>query len=302
MKELFLVTAIIHSACFIAQGQQLPNSSFEDWWEYAGNERPENWLDTGAALFCSPTPDLAVKSTDAHSGTYAVMIENLFCIMETGEPRVDKGRLFTGNSGLYPPLGFSMPYTAKPDSLKFFYKFHREGVDTGMVRLMLFTYDTINYEFLDTMALSIATIDHPTDEYLEFSMPISYHNELTPQYILIEFSGRNSPFAYGIPGIFASAGTKIWIDDISLVGGNVGEIDVVHFQNVSMHLSNNLITLNGISPTAVFRCEVFNSIGQKVLESENEATCSVASIVSGYYFLRLTQENSEHIEVFKFVK
>jgi 5-hydroxyisourate hydrolase-like protein (transthyretin family) len=126
MKVLF--TSLFAFIIFSATAQQIPNAGFESWG--TGNFSPSGWV--AAGFF--PT---IVKSTDAHSGNYAMKLHVATYFTGIGADRVS--------------YAFSVPSsTIQPKYYTYWAKIHLSGSDKFVTdAYMANTGSTLNVCYLD---------------------------------------------------------------------------------------------------------------------------------------------------------
>jgi hypothetical protein len=287
-------------------GQQFPNSGFEDWHinEDGIEDHPEFWMDIDLATFCNPVLNFCTPSNDAHSGMFSALLETNNCIDESWVQNTRRAYMRTGTNGvgIYPPLGMAITYGDRPDTMSFFYKFLPQGTDSGYVRVFLFTYDEVETEVIDTIALSELPI-LASSEFQQFQLPLNYLDSGWPEYISIYFSTswtlEHEGTIYAPNGVYASAGTRLWIDDISFHGGTVtaSEIEtsepIIHYQPKSeSFIFNNNHYMNG-------SLQVHDCAGRIVQELQILNDNVRCILPTGLWIVRFTDQHSLRRETLK---
>lgn len=205
-------------------GQQVINGAMEQWDStLVVLPYPESWITTAFAASVpeDPFPLTAWRTTDAHSGNYAVKLEandGPFTSVIT------MGYLAYG-SPVYPNYASGIPYNHRPGELNFYYKFNRMGLDTGFVYVKLLLLDSAGHVG-QIVGEGNVSIINDTNSYTPMTIPIYYFVPDTPDIIQIVFATCKSLAETGylvraFPGNGVTVGTTLWIDDISLSGGSL---------------------------------------------------------------------------------
>ncbi len=302
MRIVFLWILILFSE--MIKGQQLPNSDFENWAE--NNEGallyPVNWIELVSFTFCSPNPNFVVPGLDSNNGNYAALLESTSCTLEGGVDVVVVAKMGTGGGG-NSPLDFSRPYSSRPDTMQFYYKFEPEGSDTATIKFMLFQYDSIENEVTDTIALVKGWIANEVTDYQVFKLPISYLNDLTPNFISIVFTNSKTVtdnfLGYTLPGVYASVGTKFWIDDIQMIGGDVAVEEETETSAVELMFTGyaiRIMTTTGLPLTI----ELYSSDGKLIYSRAKQTICEIENLPKGLYVIKVTDDSGKLVATRKF--
>ncbi len=99
---------------------------------------------------------------------------------------------------------YGWPFTARPDTLRFWYKFIPAGNDTALAAIGLSKWNGSHV----MIGSGMMSIFNNTSSYAQAEIPIDYSSSETPDTIIISFvsSFNSNP----------TAGTMLFIDDISL--------------------------------------------------------------------------------------
>ena len=236
-KHLLIALFISFSIGSIAQ--QPENFSFEQW-EMVGFENqfdePVDWSSLKTSEpdnLANVSPEVMFKTTDAHTGSFAVRLINksVFGIVANGI--ITNGRILAdfnpdlGNTHTDPDDSqWNTPFTDRPDSLVGYYKYISVDGDAPQLQALLHTGfasmpqpDSLNWIALAKANLS----DQNVSEWTRFSIPFEYYLDIDPEFILFNFSSGK--------GLDAIAGSEMWIDDIGLVY-NVDGIDEKKAENL----------------------------------------------------------------------
>ncbi len=259
MKRLILLSMLAFSASAFAQS--IPNAGFETWINTGSYEDPQGW---GTFNFLSlyGNPITATKSTDAHSGTYAIRMESKL-VTNNPNPAAFPDTIHTIYSGSTVPLVFGFPYTQKPDQLQMFYKSTSVNNSTAGVLAYLLKWNSTLHR-RDTVAKAASYMADNT-VYQQLNVPFIYLNPtLTPDTAII----FTSPIAYNTQN---QIGAVLLVDDISFVlptGINATEAAAPELimANGTAYLSNvtspSTVTIYSVDGKMIFKKE--NILGQRL--------------------------------------
>jgi hypothetical protein len=196
MKKLIITFNLSLVLINFALSQQISNCGLEQWQSFTGYEVPDSFLTMDQVLFLGQP--LVTKTTDAHSGQYAA-------IVQTGYVSVS-GFL---SYGRFEKIGqtnyfYGWPFAARPETLKFWYKFSPAGNDTGLAAIVLSKWNGSHV----VIGSGLMPVFNNTSPYTLAEIPVDYSSSETPDTIIISFisSFNSNP----------TVGTMLFIDDISL--------------------------------------------------------------------------------------
>ncbi|MEZ5173886.1 MAG: T9SS type A sorting domain-containing protein [Bacteroidia bacterium] len=242
------------------------NHSFEEW-DAITFEEPDGWV--SANSYAGMVEDYPIqKSTDAHSGMYAIELNTL----EGLDMEIIEGVATNGVFSEFGGVG-GMPYTETPSAIELYYKYSPgEKDDIAFAR---FTFISDGVPVGDFPAVLTAS-----DEYQLWTQLIDIPQPDTLEMIL--YAGE-------------LVGSKLTVDDINFlftVGENEAiKVDqvvsypnpVINLLNIRYHLKDNaevhlyLTDVNGKMVTSI-------SKGNQLSGTYNE-TVNTAKLASGIYFL-----------------
>ena len=282
---------ITFSIAATSSGQCLSNGGFEEIVEFPDSpedDRPLNWIKLHGGtinLECFPFTLHSFLTEDAHSGQYAMAMETIEC-NQVGSGIVQRaGGVMTGDWGVYTPYDFAQVCAERPDYLQFFYKLDAVEGDSGYVSVLQFNYDTITpglqfHERIDTISYTEGFLfDEP--EYTLKSIPLVYLSEENPSFISIIFGS-----GYRCMDGNCNPGTKLWVDDISVVEGPVGLENVLHLNDIQVYPNPTINQVRIIGDIGkIQRLLLFNHQGQLVLEPKIRSVIDVSQLPKGLYLL-----------------
>jgi hypothetical protein len=254
----------ICSVCALAQ---IPNPGFETW----SLGVPNGWI-TNNALGVDTT---VVRTTDAHSGTYAA-----------------QGIVTTFASVTIPPtLSSQFPWTTKSSTLTGYYKYSPVGGDTLIIAALLAKSST-------AIAAGIFKTTAAAASYTQFSIPITLFTVVTPDSAGVYFA-----IAPATGSALAHAGSTFKVDDVSLGGAtsvesNVGQTPQTYAlqQNFPNPFNPATNISFSIPLQSAVHLSVIDLLGREVAVLVNDdlrnagsytITWNAAGVSSGVYFYRL---------------
>ena len=172
---------------------EIPNAGFENWLSKNGQEIPQGWY---SIFYMLDTWWGISKTTDKHSGNYAVLLETTKGIFS--------GTIMSGETTYSLIPKFACAY--RPVSLDFYYKYIPSGEDIAQINIELTKWNptTKKSEYVGGTKLDIAA----TSSYTQGSMPIKYDTQNMPDSASISLSSskkvRHPP-----------VGSKLYIDDLA---------------------------------------------------------------------------------------
>lgn len=254
MKRLILSIATIISI-LSTFGQQLENSGFETW-ENVGSptEEPTDWSSiktSDVSSLNSLAPQVENRSTDAHSGSYSVYLENKSAgfgiiangIVTNGRIHADtdpsQGYVFTNSSDGQ----WNTPFTGRPDSLVGWYKYTPSSTDHGKAEIVLHTGTSAQLPENGTASsfVGAARFDMPNatiSSWTRFSVPFHYFNASTPDYALMVLTSGDSTLAKN--------GSKAWFDDLEMVY-NPLSVEEKEEESISVNYFDNQIHVTNVA-------------------------------------------------------
>lgn len=119
--------------------QQLPNSSFENWYQggkpwYPNKEGDTKFWDTGneGSTTLNASGNITMPSTDyAHTGQYSAYLESKYIVVKFAAGNIFAGSYITtvGTQGAV--LGWGRPFTERPKKVRLWVKYVPEVVSSG---------------------------------------------------------------------------------------------------------------------------------------------------------------------------
>jgi len=179
--------------------QSISNAGFENWTYYQYFEEPDNFTTTNPYLVMSGLSPNATKTTDAHSGNYALKLQSV----ETSEDTIF-GAAFIGQIGDNSIAG-GLPFTQRPDSVTGYAKYDIQFGDTAYLAVLF-------KKFGAPLGICSLTFIGSESTFAYFSAPVNWFIPIISPDSLV--AGFTSSTIDNTPMI----GSTITFDDIAFVG------------------------------------------------------------------------------------
>jgi hypothetical protein len=292
MKKQFLLVALLGATSFV-KAQSFPNGGFENWSNQGTYEDPQYW--TGMNMMSMfGAEETAIKSTQAHSGTYALkLITSISDIGNDGEMDTLPGILMLGTTDILSGTGTSgFPFMHRPDSLVGWYKLTSPNNDPFQLQVSVTKWDagsgsqeTIGATFYQGQ--SSAT-------YIRFSVPIIYTDNSLPDSIQAYIGNASNG---------SGAGNELYLDDLSFIYNSTAGIQE---QTAQIRLFPNPVNtqLNIQSDQPIQQLFVTDLQGKQLFEINTNTECyqlETGDLTPGVYFCELYFSNGTSQRL-KFIK
>jgi hypothetical protein len=296
-----MILVLASMSFFKTQAQnQLENSGFETWDEIAisANDtirEPVDWssLKTSDNESLSPlAPVVCWRSSDAHSGSYSVRLENIATII-IANGTVTNGRIHPdlnmSKSYMYTDPGdgrWNGPFTSRPDSITGWFKYIPQGSDSLQVKAILHKG---NGREPDTQFLSdrIATLDFRSgvntgSQWIRFSAPFIYTSDQAPQYALVILNSGN--------GYFPVTGSVAFFDDLAMIYNSTSvKNEVIRAETIYLRDNHHIVIEGGTDQYTVAR--ILDITGRTVWSgpvSSDLIDMGNVDLKNGIYIISLT--------------
>jgi hypothetical protein len=294
MKRILLFTAVLLQGTFVLAQQQLENGSFENWEDLgAPEEEPTEWssIKTSDAgnFINSSAPQVCWRSTDAHTGTYSVKLENksVFGIVATGT--VTNGR---AHGDLDPENGYvftdatdskwNTSMSDRPDSLVGWYKYAPSSGDKAKAEAIIHSGAAQNPEngtASNFVARARFTTTSTASSWTRFAVPFSYYNSNASTHILLVLTSGDSTIA--------KAGSIAYFDDIELVYNpvSVTEIDPSKIQSYQ----------NGSNVCIKLPISDFRNVEATIFDLQGRSIATKKNLLSGMNYMDLPKSDGIYL-------
>ncbi len=270
-----------------------PNGGFEEWHTSpAPIPRPTDWNFVFESPMCSDMQTNTTETSDSFAGNSAALLESISCF-NGGAQLLVPGLLHTGNMGTWPPYINSLGTTERPEQLSFYHKYEPIGGDTAIVEVMLFTFDTLEYEMGDTIAYALGYIFEEQSEYVEFILPLDYWSAEEASFFRVLFYTSKSQFEtsnFAPPGIHGHEGTRLLIDKVEFQGGTLG---ISESSSSSFSIRPNPASAHLVIDienwSEVERIEISDALGRTTSLPITSPEIDISDLKAGIYTLRIMQ-------------
>jgi len=199
MNKTITIFLSVFLISFIGRTQTIQNAGFENWSNQFLFEDPDGYSSSNTLSISALGEPNALKTTDSHSGNYAVSLETV----PTSENPV-KGAVYIGQVGEEMIWG-GMPFAERADSVTGYVKFDVKPGDTAYVGVLF-------KKLGQPLGVCLATFIGAQDEYQYFSQPVQWFIPIvSPDTIAVAILSS---------ALFGDAivGSKLTVDDLSFVG------------------------------------------------------------------------------------
>jgi hypothetical protein len=238
----------------------LPDPSFESWTAQT-MENPASWFTMNEMFTVAPYIN-ALKTTDFHTGTYALEMKTLLDRngIDTIESYVSVAPI------VYEDFFSSVPYNANPTTFSGYYKYVANNGDTAWI-VAAFYQAGVFIGGVEQECVANAN-------YVNFSLPITLSG--TPDSVsIICYSGDNP-------------GSVLKVDDLAFSGGNVS-LDEFSASDFSMYpnpaTDNVMLKADGI-----YSYEIVSVLGAVMASSENmngAISVDISKFSAGSYYVNI---------------
>jgi len=262
----YAISFVLLAAFSASALAQIPNAGFETW----TSGIPNSWITDNA-----PGVDtLIYRTTDVHSGTYAVegVASSVFGVV------------------VPPTLAALFTWTTRPTTFSGYYKFSPVGGDSLFIAAAVESNGS-------AIGAAVFRTNSPVSSYTQFSVPITYFNSGAPD------SGGIDVAIYQATGSsVVHAGSTFKLDDLTFSGatdvaissGQIPQMFSLH-QNYPNPFNPSTVIGYDLPLTGFVSLKVYDLLGRERATLVNgeqsmgyhEVTFDASSLASGTYFYRL---------------
>ncbi|MFN3444347.1 MAG: T9SS type A sorting domain-containing protein [Bacteroidia bacterium] len=264
---------------------QLPNPGFEQWDSSVvinGNKihDPSDWFSSNAGLVDIGMEQTCVRTTDAHSGNYAIQLTSK---MDDGDEQATY--LTSGSSigqGPSDPTVAKFRLQGRINGFEGYYKYMPNGVDSFRVFLAMYR----NGQYLGQ---SFIYISASASSYTKFSWPVNYPGTITPP--------DSAKFIIEPSVVDGSEGSVLILDDLGVTYGfssGVNEEDMATQFELYPNPTASVLTITSNTVIGDLSYKIVDAKGALVLKGQyNGVSIDVADLPQGLYnLLVLTPEGN----------
>ncbi|MCS6933928.1 MAG: T9SS type A sorting domain-containing protein [Chitinophagales bacterium] len=289
MKRIFTTLSAVVGLYYLSFAQlQLQNGGFEQW----TGDNPNNWYHIEQLLSnFGLSADLVRKeTTGVPQGTACVKLINQTVTVPGQGSIVLPGLISLGQLDFSQSQGIvwgKIPFAARPDTIKFYYKFETAGPDTNGFN---FVFSKGGNDIGGSGSNSFFILP-PAANFTQVAIPISYSSSQTPDSLsLVIISTLEED---------ATEGTQLLIDDIRFVyagGGSVSLQDVLLSGSVRVYPNpaSEGLHVNVPAEFIGYVIEIADLQGRVLLSasiSDTHNTISLTNIPNGQYVTRIISKD-----------
>ena len=289
MKTKFTLLVLVMALFFSTKAQQVPNAGFENW---AVDYTPDNWI-TVDGLFGGAIGHTFKDTVDKVQGNASLKIvsDSIPGIPAAGVvfglASLGTGSYVPGNN----PSFYGIPFTYRPDTLFFSYKYTTPGADTAALQILLSKAGGI----VLGGGINLDTTSLWTNVYIPLTS--NYSSQNTPDTLILQFySSSNHPVK----------GSTLHIDRIrfgyvqpSAVNNITEEIGVSVYPNPA----SNILNITSDKNIAGYTVEILDVTGKlvskQILETSS-ASMSLSAVSNGTYVCKITDKQNNVVHENKF--
>lgn len=292
MKKQFLFISFI-CATSALNAQTFPNGGFENWVNHTLYEDPQYWSGTNSLSMFGADPS-AIKSTDAHNGTYALKLKtSVSDIGGDGEMDTIPAILMLGTLDMVNDteiIGY--PFSHRPDSLVGWYKLSSPG---NVPFQLEFSSSKWNAGSSSPETIGAAVFEgQASSNYIRFSIPINYLSNATPDSIQVFIINATDE---------SVVTNELYLDDLGFVYNNTAGMTENTVQTeIYPNPVTNLLTVRSDQP--VQRISVKDIHGKQLFEMTGNTELyqvETNQFTPGVYFCELYFPNGSSQRL-KFLK
>lgn len=302
MKKFLLISCLsVFMLHFSVSAQNvIPNPGFESW---ESNSNATEWNSSFSTTVLGMFPvnySAGIKSTDAHSGSFAMQLQRQTIsvmaqtiqvpgLCQLGEFNIDTivNMVISGQTDmdLSRMMGSGVPFTQIPFNVKAWVKFIPDGqvLDTMLIAVYLTKHNELTGDQI--VAQGLYSNSSAMNDYTEVTIPVEVLIDgETPEKINIIFSTAAG---------YNCGEAELLVDDISVeTPSGIKQFNSFSF-SVTPNPSSDFITIH-TQEIGAFAVEMFDLSGRKVLQLEKltpATSIPVAHLSAGTYLLQVTQDN-----------
>ena len=305
------ILPLLFTCAFFGIGHaQQPSMDFETWNPPPfGFPNPQGW--TSANIFGSAINDTVchkATSPDVHSGNFSMKLETIKLGFNLGASAGVPDTVcfaLTGNIVSSPSLSIKpgFPFTGRPSSLQYYYKYSPSGNDSATAGMFLTKWMG---SYRDTVAKGKAVMGAISGFTLD-SVPLSYNpvyaTSGNPDTAIIYFASSNirsiAVLTGGVLSIQYNStkiGSKLWVDDLMLTPVGIKENGLNELTNIFPVPATETLNLT-FKNNKWRKIIISNPCGNEVENTEtenNDLIINTSKYPSGVYYLTVQQKSGEN--------
>lgn len=287
MKLIFSFLSLLLLVSVYSRAQQIPNASFETW----TSGEPDTWNSTNQNIlgldFTTVTKDMTNPQQGSASAKLTTVTHNIpFIGAITMQGVLTLGTLTVDPFAQTATLSGGYPFTGMPQKLTGYFKYQPVNNDTcvfgwGLMKRTNGIQDTIGYAAIDTMGTF--------NSWTYFEVPLEYLIWEAPDTMNILFLNSNP-----IDGV-NHTGSKMWVDNLSFVYGQVGIEGVTFAKEISIYaepFAKQLILSSTFGKQETLQISLYNMAGMETSHwvrtmSQSTERLDIGNLPPGTYIIRI---------------
>jgi hypothetical protein len=307
MKKLLLSITLFVAFLFTATAQ-VPNGFMENWVATAAGgqgEEPTGWATTNvlSSFFLGNNPVSITKVVDSHSG-FAAKITTIRQTNNQTQGTVDDTTGFMLLGSINPTTGELIPvpytYPTKPNSLIFRSKYNPNGVDTAVVAVLLFKWNTVLSK-RDTLGEGYYVVGANQSSYVLSTALIDYSiPAINPDSMLIF---AIASFRDTITGQYPKVGSTFYVDHFYFdITSGIENDNVSTSVNVYPNPSTFAVNFqfDNAQPKAILVYDMQGKLIENVNVNSDKITLSTEKWAKGMYSYSLIGLDNAVLKAGKF--
>ena len=300
MKKLILsVACMVCLLAFTAKSQTtIPDPGFENW---TSSHDVVGWDNSNVSttyVGLAVTITCVTQSTDAHSGSFSANILSkdttiLFITTPVTPGFVTLGTFWFNSTSQTGGVIGGIPFSGRPDSLTCWYKSSLQGSDKTS-----FYFSEWQGTHTTIIANDSAKIATSAANWTYFAMPINYLDAVTPVDSLNITIGCSD---IGVQANIAN-NSQMNLDDVSLVYGSVGIMDIAYSNNFNVYVdkaTNQLIVNLNFDQSQSTEISLYTITGQ-LLKSDvkniktSKEMIDLGTLAKGVYVVKVLRNDGQN--------
>lgn len=308
MKKILLSLFISGATvCSFAQPTMDFDTPSPGWTGSGANIEPiGGWISANALTgFGDPQSVFQATAPDIHQGTYAMKITSVTLALNPAPTTLPSPIGLAATGGLVgTALKFGSPFSVRPTSISFWYKYTPVTNDTAAFFMVLWNstnHDTVGTGFWKTGA----TVGSYTQQTVTLVYNPTY-SSVTPDSMALMFSSTrlfNSNYKFCLN--CGQAGSILWVDDINIPGwSGVNETEMSKGVSVFPNPAHDFTTITVENVNEASLVEVFDIAGRLITTipfsefsnalNKKSAIIPTQGMSAGFYSLSIYDKN-KHI-------
>jgi hypothetical protein len=299
MKKLILsgIGMLCMLSLTVKSQTTIADPGFENW---SNDHELVNWDNSNVSttyLGVGVTITCVTKSTDVHSGSFSAKIlskdTTIVVITTPVTPGfVTLGTFWFNSTSQTGGVVGGIPFSGRPDSITFWYKSSLQGSDKSSIY-----FEEWQGAHTTTIADDSAKIATSATDWTYFAMPINYQDAGIPDSMNLTIGSSD----LGDQAVITN-NSQMNVDDVSLVYGDVGIMDIAFSANFNVYAdqsTNQLIIDLNFDQSLSTEISLYNVAGQVIKSyvkniKTSKELIGLDSLPKGIYFVKVTRKDGQN--------